>query len=147
LVLFTRIYDDLRANDVVVVQLSARPVEKARAMLEHFPVAWPYACDPEGRVFDAYGLKSSKLTLSRVANEIKQNARGLGMFVGRLSEPYPGAMPAARALGYARDQEGGMVLISRGGLIRVKRPTGSLAILPANSEIMKMAHLVNASRV
>lgn len=137
IVQISRVYDDLRARDADVVQVTPQSVEVAQRLLEFFEVPWPYACDPEGVVAAAYDMAPGG-ALQRSTTSIKGQTRALGLLVTNPAEPNADIVGPAKEAHPIPTRDGGMVVVDRGGRIRFKQRTGNLSLLPSPSNLLRI---------
>ena len=145
IVQFGEIQDDLKKSNVAVVQITSTELQTARAMLQFFPVPWPYACDPEGKIVAAYDLHTAKGLFAGLAGEFAEQLNTWRIMTQHPAEPHPEVLPAVAAAGPILTREGGMVLIDRSGQVRLTFPTGNLSPLPANDPILQAVRQVTSN--
>lgn len=136
MVQLAQIYDELKALDTEVVQITPTDLEIARRMMKFFAVGWPYACDPSGEVANAFEMQPTLGAIGRLATEMKSQTKAWGVLIRSPGEPYPDVLEEVKEAGPLSSRDGGIVIVDRGGQIRFKQPTGKLSLLPSNAKIL-----------
>jgi peroxiredoxin len=122
-------HDELQRRQVTMVQITTAPLDISRRMLQSFPVPWLYASDPNGALARAFELAPEGV-LARARTSAVQQDRALTALLTHPTEPHPEVLEAVKEAGHLAAQEGGMVILDRGGNVRHRMSFGKLGLLP-----------------
>ena len=125
-------YPAIRSLGAELLEVTPTPADHAKMYFSHFPVSFPYLCDPDRRVWELYGLRHGRLGPLHVLGGLLPDAIGPRIIVHDwLSNLHIQATLAERqSLG----NEYGFFLIDRAGEIR-QAEAGPYLGLPPNAEI------------
>jgi peroxiredoxin len=134
-----QIYNEIKATNTELVAVMPTPLETARRMMEFFPVAWPYGCDPAFQVVTAYQMQVNRDgLLNQLTREVKEQTHSWGVALRHPLEPHPAVLPLVTKKDDPPMFDGGLVIVGQGGWIRCKRPSGKVALLPSNDQILQL---------
>jgi peroxiredoxin len=125
-------YPAIRSLGAELLEVTPTPDDHARLYFSHFPVSFPYLCDPDRRVWEQYRLRPGRLGSLHVLSLLLPDALGPKSIVRDwLSGLHFQGTPAEhQSLG----NEYGFFLIDRTGMIR-SAEAGPYMGLPSNDEI------------
>jgi peroxiredoxin len=125
-------YPSIRAMKAELLEITPTPADHASMYFSHYPVSFPYLCDPKRRVWEQYGLRPGRLGSLHLLGVLLLDAIGPKTVVHDwLSGPhFQGTPEEYRNIG----NEYGFFLIDRTGEIR-QADAGPYMGLPANVEI------------
>jgi hypothetical protein len=124
-------YLDIQRLGGEVLQITHNTAAEAQRYFKHYPIAFPYLCDAERTVHDAYGLP---LEPTKVFNAVASMATAVGD--GFRGERTPSPLPfLARTRG--KDSPQAVVFVDREGVVRHVMQAGPNADLPSNAEILR----------
>jgi hypothetical protein len=125
-------YPEIQRSGAEVLQITHNTDVEARRYFKHFPIAFPYLCDPERRVHDAYGLAMERGSLKEVVRSSLTAASDLV----RHGEKTPLPIPFMLRYGY-KDSPQAVVFIDTRGVIGHVMQAGPNAELPSNAELLR----------
>jgi len=144
--LFARGMDRLKAAGTEVIQVTPTKPERARFYVQNFRIPFPYLCDPDLSVFNAWGLGTRAhsplwyLQKFQAGGKIVLPPSDVGDPKTKLTE-----LPAV-----LRDSDSGVFVVDREGIVRY-RNTGAymteqgLRAMPSVDEILKPLQEVRTS--
>ena len=125
-------YPEIQRCGAEVLQITHNTAAEAQRYFKHYPIAFPYLCDPDRRVHDAYGLPLEPASAAEVVRSITASATDLV----RRGETTPLPLPFMLRYGY-KDSPQAVVIVDRDGIVRHVVQAGPNAELPSNAEILR----------
>ena len=125
-------YPEIQRSGAEVLQITHNTAAEALRYFKHFPIAFPYLCDPERTVHDAYGLA---LETASAKNVVASAATAASDFLRR-GEKTALPIPFMMRYGY-KDSPQAVVIVDREGIVRHVVQAGPNAELPSNAEILR----------
>ena len=125
-------YPEIRRVGAEVLQITHNTPAEAQRYFKHYPITFPYLCDPDRRVHEAYGLPLQPASPADVARSFTTAAAD---FLRR-GEKTPFPVPFAMRYGY-KDSPQAVVIVDRDGIVRHVVQAGPNAELPSNAEILR----------
>jgi len=125
-------YPEIQRSGAEVLQITHNTAAEAQRYFKHFPIAFPYLCDPERTVHDAYGLA---LETASAKNVVASAATAASDFLRR-GEKTALPIPFMMRYGY-KDSPQAVVIVDREGIVRHVVQAGPNAELPSNAEILR----------
>ena len=125
-------YPEIQRRGAEVLQITHNTAAEAQRYFKHYPIAFPYLCDPERRVHDAYGLALQPAAATEVVRSFATAASDLV----RKGEKTPLPVPFMLRYGY-KDSPQAVVIVDREGIVRHVVQAGPNAELPSNAEIVR----------
>jgi len=124
-------YPEIQRTGAEVLQITHNTAAEAQRYFKHYPIAFPYLCDPERTVHEAYGLA---LEPTQVANAVKSlAAAATDAFRGQTT---PSPIPFL-ARTHGKDSPQAVIFVDRDGIVRHVIRAGPNADLPSNAEILR----------
>jgi hypothetical protein len=121
-------YPEIQRSGAEVLQITHNTSTEAQRYFKHYPIAFPYLCDADRAVHEAYGLP---LEASKVANALKTiGAATVDRLRGEFT-PWPTPF-LVRTHGKDSPQA-----VDRDGIVRHVVQSGPNADLPSNAEILR----------
>jgi hypothetical protein len=118
-------YPEIQASGGEILQVTHNTVAEAERYARHFPIAFPYLCDPDRTAHEAYGLPMQSM---RPLDLLKSTAVAGLDFVSRGERT---ALPVPFLTRYpGKDSPQALLLVDQEGIIRY-------AQLPGNAEILR----------
>jgi putative peptide zinc metalloprotease protein len=125
-------YPEIQRSGAEVLQITHNTPAEAGRYFKHYPIAFPYLCDPDRAVHEAYGLPLSTASARDVVSSLVTSATDLV----RTGEKT--ALPLSFALRYGyRDSPQAVILVDGDGIVRHVVQAGPNADLPSNAEILR----------
>ena len=125
-------YPEIQRRDGEVLQITHNTTAEAQRYFKHYPIAFPYLCDPDRVVHEAYGLP---LVAASARSVVASIAAAAGDLV-RTGETTPLPVPFAMRYGY-KDSPQAVIVVDRDGIVRHVVQAGPNADLPSNAEILR----------
>jgi alkyl hydroperoxide reductase subunit AhpC len=125
-------YPEIARSGAEVLQITHNTAAEAQRYFKHYPIAFPYLCDPERKVHEAYGLA---LETASAKNVIASMATATGDLLRR-GEKTALPIPFMMRYGY-KDSPQAVVIVDREGIVRHVVQAGPNAELPSNAEILR----------
>ena len=125
-------YPEIARSGAEVLQITHNTAAEAQRYFKHYPIAFPYLCDPERKVHEAYGLA---LETASAKNVVASMATATGDLLRR-GEKTPLPIPFMMRYGY-KDSPQAVVIVDREGIVRHVVKAGPNAELPSNAEILR----------
>src|SRR6266404_9319454 len=125
-------YPEIQRSGAEVLQITHNTAAEAQRYFKHFPIAFPYLCDPERTVHEAYGLA---LETASAKNVVASAATAATDFLRR-GEKTALPIPFMMRYGY-KDSPQAVVIVDREGIVRHVVQAGPNAELPSNAEILR----------
>jgi peroxiredoxin len=124
-------YPEIQRTGAEVLQITHNTAAEAQRYFRHFPIAFPYLCDPDRRVHDAYGIAQEAPTLSESVRTIAAVTRDRvrGEFT---PSPFPAMLRA-----HGKESAQAVIVVDRDGIVRHVVQAGPNADLPSNAEILR----------
>jgi alkyl hydroperoxide reductase subunit AhpC len=125
-------YPEIQRGGAEVLQITHNTVAEAQRYLKHFPIAFPYLCDPDRAVHERYGIM---LEPAAIGNVVQSMTTSVADFVRKRERT---ASPAPFALRYGfKDSRQAVIFVDREGIVRHVVEAGPNADLPSNAEILR----------
>jgi alkyl hydroperoxide reductase subunit AhpC len=125
-------YSEIQKTGAEVLQITHNTAAEAHRYFKHYPITFPYLCDPERTAHEAYGLA---LQGTKPLDPLKSTAAAAFDFV-RHGERTP--LPVSFIVRYsAKDSPQAVVIVDRDGVVRHVVQSGPNAELPSNAEILR----------
>jgi AhpC/TSA family protein len=125
-------YPEIQKSGAEVLQITHNTATEAQRYFKHYPITFPYLCDPERAAHEAYGLM---LQAAKPLDPLKSTAAAAFDFV-RHGERTP--LPVPFIVRYTgKDSPQAVVIVDRGGVVRHVVQSGPNAELPSNAEILR----------
>ncbi len=125
-------YPEIQRSGAEVLQITHNTAAEAERYFKHYPIAFPYLCDPERTVHERYGIA---LENGQLRNVVSSLATSLGDRV-RHGERTASPVPFAARYGW-KDSPPAVVIVDRAGIVRHVVQAGPNADLPSNAEILR----------
>jgi peroxiredoxin len=130
-------YPEIQRSGAEVLQITHNTAAEARRYFKHYPSAFPYLCDPDRAVHEAYGLPMITASARNVVASIAATASDLV----RSREQAPLPLQFALRYGY-KDSPQAVMLVDRDGIVRHVVQAGPNADLPSNAEILRRLDVI-----
>lgn len=133
---------DFRAQQTEVIQVSANVLTRARQYFQTSPLIFPYLCDPEKRLYSAYGLEDRGLVEAGKSNlggavYAAQTGQFGSISQSMTSDVLNGAF-LQRLHHYALTAvEQGLILIDKEGIVRWSKALGPLENITDNKTLLE----------
>jgi putative peptide zinc metalloprotease protein len=125
-------YPEIQRRGAEVLQITHNTPAEAHRYFKHYPIAFPYLCDPDRAVHDAYGLPLVPASARNVVASLVTSAGDL------VREGRTPPLPLAFAMRYGyKDSPQAVILVDRDGIVRHVVQAGPNADLPSNAEILR----------
>ncbi len=125
-------YPEIQRSGAEVLQITHNTAAEAQRYFKHYPIAFPYLCDPERTVHEAYGLALETASAKQVVTSFATAASDLVRHGEKTALPIPFMM----RYGY-KDSPQAVVIVDREGIVRHVVQAGPNAELPSNAEILR----------
>jgi alkyl hydroperoxide reductase subunit AhpC len=125
-------YPEIARSGAEVLQITHNTAEEAQRYFKHYPIAFPYLCDPGRVVHEAYGLTLQTASVRNVTASAMTTVSDLL----RRGEKTPLPLPFVMRYGY-KDSPQAVVIVDRDGIVRHVVQAGPNAELPSNAEILR----------
>ena len=125
-------YPEIERSGAEVLQITHNTAAEAQRYFKHFPIAFPYLCDPERTVHEAYGLALETASAKNLVASAATAASDLLRHGEKTALPIPFMM----RYGY-KDSPQAVVIVDREGIVRHVVQAGPNAELPSNAEILR----------
>jgi alkyl hydroperoxide reductase subunit AhpC len=125
-------YPEIARSGAEVLQITHNTAEEAQRYFKHYPIAFPYLCDPGRVVHEAYGLTLQTASVKNVTASAMTTVSDLL----RRGEKTPLPLPFVMRYGY-KDSPQAVVIVDRDGIVRHVVQAGPNAELPSNAEILR----------
>lgn len=124
-------YDEIRALDAEILQITHNTIDEARRYLKHYPMAFPYLCDPERIAHDRYGVALEGINVRGFL------ASGAAVATDFLLRCESTPLPTPYFKRYAgKDTTQAVFILDRDGLVRSVHRLTPNASLPTVSELI-----------
>jgi hypothetical protein len=125
-------YPDIQRRGAEVLQITHNTRAEAERYFKHYPIVFPYLCDPDRTVHERYGLQ---LMPGQLGDVVGSFTTTVSDFV-RLGERT--ASPASFVKRYGwKDSPQAVVVVDRDGIVRHVVRAEPNAQLPSNAEIFR----------
>src|SRR5262245_51399955 len=101
-------YPEIERSGAEVLQITHNTAVEAQRYFKHYPIAFPYLCDPERRVHEAYGLALETASAKNVAASMATSVGDLVRHGEKTALPLPFMM----RYGY-KDSPQAVVIVDR----------------------------------
>jgi peroxiredoxin len=125
-------YPEIARSGAEILQITHNTAEEAQRYFKHYPIAFPYLCDPARVVHEAYGLTLQTASVKNVTASAMTTVSDLL----RRGEKTPLPLPFVMRYGY-KDSPQAVVIVDRDGIVRHVVQAGPNAELPSNAEILR----------
>jgi alkyl hydroperoxide reductase subunit AhpC len=125
-------YPEIARSGAEVLQITHNTAEEAQRYFKHYPIAFPYLCDPGRVVHEAYGLTLQTASVKNVTASAMTTVSDLL----RRGEKTPLPLPFVMRYGY-KDSPQAVVIVDRDGIVRHVVQAGPNAGLPSNAESLR----------
>ena len=125
-------YPEIARSGAEVLQITHNTAAEAQRYFKHYPIAFPYLCDPGRVVHEAYGLPLQTASVKNVTASAMTTVSDLL----RRGEKTPLPLPFVMRYGY-KDSPQAVVIVDRDGIVRHVVQAGPNAELPSNAEILR----------
>jgi alkyl hydroperoxide reductase subunit AhpC len=125
-------YPEIQKSGAEVLQVTHNTAEEAQRYFKHYPITFPYLCDPERTVHETYGLA---LQAASPLDPLRSTAAAAFDLV-RHGEKTPLPIPFIKRYPM-KDSPQAVVIVDRGGIVRHVVQSGPNAELPSNAEILR----------
>ena len=125
-------YPEIERRGAEVLQITHNTAAEAQRYFKHYPIAFPYLCDPERVVHEAYGLAMETASAKHVVTSFATAASDLVRHGEKTALPIPFMV----RYGY-KDSPQAVVIVDREGIVRHVVQAGPNAELPSNAEILR----------
>jgi len=125
-------YPEITRSGGEVLQITHNTAVEAQRYFKHYPIAFPYLCDPERAVHERYGLGMEVASLKEVMKSSLTAASDLV----RHGEKTPLPVPFMMRYGY-KDSPQAVVFVDTKGVVGHVIQAGPNAELPSNAEILR----------
>ena len=125
-------YPEIQRVGAEVLQITHNTPAEAHRYFKHYPIAFPYLCDPDRRVHDAYGLALQTASAGEVVRSFAASATDLV----RRGEKTPLPVPFMLRYGY-KDSPQAVLIVDREGIVQHVVQPGPNAELPSNADILR----------
>lgn len=125
-------YPEIQKSGAEVLQVTHNTAVEAQRYFKHYPIAFPYLCDPERTVHEAYGLAMEPASMKNVVTSFAVSAGDLLRHGEKTALP----LPFMTRYGY-KDSPQAVVFVDRDGVIGHIVQAGPNAELPSNAEILR----------
>ena len=125
-------YPEIERSGAEVLQITHNSAAEAQRYFKHYPIAFPYLCDPERAVHEAYGLALETASAKNLVASAATAASDLLRHGDKTALPIPFMM----RYGY-KDSPQAVVIVDREGIVRHVVQAGPNAELPSNAEILR----------
>jgi alkyl hydroperoxide reductase subunit AhpC len=125
-------YPEIERSAAEVLQITHNTALEAQRYFKHYPIAFPYLCDPDRAVHEAYGLALETASAKNVVTSMATSVSDLVRRGEKTALPLPFMM----RYGY-KDSPQAVVIVDRDGIVRHVVQAGPNAELPSNAEILR----------
>jgi len=130
-------YPEILASGGEILQVTHNTAAEAERYARHYPITFPYLCDPGRGVHEAYGLPVQPM---RPLDLVKSTAAAGLDFVSRGERT---ALPLPFFARYpGKDSPQALLIVDREGIVRYALQTGPNEELPANAEILRQLEAI-----
>jgi len=132
-----RSYEDIRRAGAEVLEVSVSPVPRAKLYAQKFKLPFPYLCDPDYRVHNAWKLASPSYG---PVHFVRTMMKGMSMPVPE-NDYFKGGPPMDEMVNVVRDDEMGFFIVDKQGVVRFAM-AGSYGASLGNREIPSGAEIL-----
>jgi AhpC/TSA family len=125
-------YPEIERSGAEVLQITHNTALEAQRYFKHYPIAFPYLCDPARTVHETYGLA---LETASAKNVVSSMTTAVTDFV-RHGEKTALPVPFMVRYGY-KDSPQAVIIVDLEGIVRHVVQAGPNAELPSNAEILR----------
>ena len=125
-------YPEVQRGGAEILQITHNTAAEAQRYFKHYPIAFPYLCDPERVVHERYGIALETAAVGDVARSFATSATDFLRKGERTASPAPFAM----RYGF-KDSRQAVIFVDRDGIVRHVVQAGPNADLPSNAEILR----------
>jgi len=124
-------YPEIQRTGAEVLQITHNTAAEAQRYFKHYPIAFPYLCDPDRAVHEAYGIAQEPPkvgeTMKTIVTATTDRLRG---------EFTPSPFPAVVRT-HGKESQQAVIFVDRDGVVRHVVQAGPNADLPSNAEILR----------
>lgn len=125
-------YPEIQRVGAEVLQITHNTPAEAQSYFKHFPITFPYLCDADRAVHEAYGLP---LRPAKVSDGMASMAAVVGDLVRHGERT---ALPVPYFIRHGmKDSPQAVAVVDREGIVRHVVQAGPNADLPSNAEILR----------
>jgi hypothetical protein len=125
-------YPEVQRGGAEILQITHNTPAEAQLYFKHYPIAFPYLCDPERVVHERYGIGLETAAVGDVARSFATSATDF------LRKGERTASPAPFALRYGfKDSPQAVIFVDAEGIVRHVVQAGPNADLPSNAELLR----------
>ncbi len=125
-------YPEIQKSGAEVLQVTHNTTVEAQRYFKHYPIAFPYLCDPDRAVHEAYGLAMEPASVKSVVASFAAATGDLLQHGEKTALPLPFMM----RYGY-KDSPQAVVFVDRDGVIGHIVQAAPNVELPSNAEILR----------
>ncbi len=126
-------YPEIQRSGAEVLQITHNTPAEAERYFRYHSVPYPYLCDPDRAVHEAYGLPLQSIG---PLDPLKATATAALDFVRR-GERTEAPFPFFARYGPTKDSPQAVLVVDREGIVRRAVRAGPNAELPSNAEILR----------
>ncbi len=124
-------YPEIQRSGAEVLQITHNTPTEAQRYFKHYPIAFPYLCDADRAVHEAYGIPPEP---PKFVNAVKTIVAATSDRLRGEFTPSPVPVLVRRR---GKDSPQAVVFVDREGLVRHVVQAGPNAGLPSNAEILR----------
>jgi len=125
-------YPEIERSGAEVLQITHNTALEAQRYFKHYPIAFPYLCDPDRTVHERYGLALETASAKNVVASMATSVSDLVRHGEKTALPIPFMV----RYGY-KDSPQAVVFVDLEGVVRHVMQAGPNAELPSNAEILR----------
>ena len=132
-------YPEIQRSGAEVLQITHNTAAEAERYFKHYPITFPYLCDPDRAVHERYGLALEGASAKNVVTSFATAASDLVRHGEKTALPLPFMM----RYGY-KDSPQAVVFVDKQGIVSHVIQAGPNAELPSNAEILRRVDTLRA---
>jgi len=133
-------YPEIQRSGAEVLQITHNTAAEAARYFRHYPIAFPYLCDPERAVHEAYGIP---LEPTKIVDAVTSLATAATDRLRGDATPSPAPFLLRHR---GKDSPQAVVIVDRDGIVRHVVQAGPNADLPSNAEILRRLDSLRGGR-